>query len=257
MSPAGWQALEPEVARGVEEVAALGPAGVAAFDADGTIWRGDLGEDFLRDLFHRGRLLDPPPGDAFDHYERLFQSSPADAFAFCVAVMRGLPVSDVERFTDEFWDEWASGRVFPGMRAVLDHLLAGGTRILLVSASPAVSIRRAALKLGLPEDSVLGVEGRVTGGSDPRLTGEVILPITCAEGKVEALRRRLGDRPVSIAFGNSLLDEAMLTHAQRAVMVAPAAKRRQPIGADHGPAIALAITKGWVVHRPIVGHVTA
>ena len=55
---------------------ALGPHATACFDADGTIWRGDVGEDFLRELIAKERLIAPPPGDLYAQYEAMV---PVDA----------------------------------------------------------------------------------------------------------------------------------------------------------------------------------
>jgi len=71
------------------------------------------------------------------------------------------------------------------------------------------------------------------------------LPITCSQGKVEALQGRLGGRSLSLAVGNSLFDREMLAWAERAVMVAPLS--------GEGPAVTLAEASGWAVHRPSRG----
>lgn len=238
MSSADLQRLEPDVLRRVEEVAALGPRASAAFDADGTVWAGDIGEDLLRELALHRRLLHPPPGDPYALYEHFFHTDPARAFAYCVEVMQGLAVADVERWSDELYRARFEARVFPGVRAILGRLREAGVRIWLVSASNAVTVRRAALGLGLDPALVLAVEGAVDAAG--RYRGEVVPPVTCGHGKVEALRSRLAEPP-AIAFGNSLFDREMLEHAERAVMVAPRGQE--------GAAVLLARSQAWPIHR--------
>lgn len=235
---ADLQGLEPDVLRAVEEVARLGPRAAAAFDADGTVWAGDIGEDLLRELALHRRLLHAPPGDPYARYEHLFHSDPARAFAYCVEVMKGLAIADVERWSDELYRARFEARVFPGVRAVLARLRAAGVQIWVVSASNAVTLRRAALGLGLEPEKVLAVEGAVDEAG--RYRGEVLGPVTCGAGKVEALRAHLR-APPEIAFGNSLLDLEMLEHARRAVVVAPQGQE--------GAAVGLARSRGWPVHR--------
>lgn len=231
--------LEPEIRKAVEDVAARGPSAAAAFDADGTLWSGDIGEELLRELALHRRLIHPPPGDPFGVYERLFQHEPRRAFAFCVEVMRGLSVADVERWSDELYEARFSSRVFPSMKTIVEMLRRAGVRVFLVSASSAVSVRRAASALGLDPSLVLAVEGSVDGHG--LFAGAVVPPVTCSEGKMEALRGRLGSEKPAIAFGNSVFDREMLAGAERAVLVAPRTSDR--------PVVVLAEAQGWLIHR--------
>jgi phosphatidylglycerophosphatase C len=231
--------LEPEVLATVEQVAALGASAAAAFDADGTVWSGDIGEDLLRELALHQRLIDPPPGDPYAVYEGLFAKDPPRAFAYCMEVMRGLEVSDVERLSDELIRTRFAARVFPSVRSALDLLREAGVAIYLVSASNAVTIRRAAIHLSLRPELALAVEGAVD--ERGQLTGQVLPPVTCGAGKVAALRPRLGGRKLALAFGNSLFDREMLELAEKAVIVAPRGVET--------PAVALASQRGWPVHR--------
>ena len=53
-----------------------------AFDADGTLWRGDVGEDLLRFLAAQGKL--PRYRNrrgVYEEYERRVAKDPADAYA--------------------------------------------------------------------------------------------------------------------------------------------------------------------------------
>ncbi|HEY3452362.1 MAG TPA: HAD-IB family phosphatase [Myxococcales bacterium] len=230
--------LEPEIEALAQEIAAQGAQATVAFDADGTLWSGDLGEDLLRELAERKRLVDPAHADTYAHYEHLFATDPPAAFAFCVQAMKGLSVEDVERWSLELFRKKFEARIFPGMRHLLELLQGAGAAISLVSASNAVTIRTAAQAVGLDPQRVLAVEGRVD--AQGRLTGEVLPPVTCGGGKVEAIRQKLA-RPLALACGNSLFDREMLDFARRAVMVAPQG--------SEGPAVALARSRGWLIHR--------
>jgi HAD superfamily phosphoserine phosphatase-like hydrolase len=232
-------ALEPEVRRAVNEVLALRSGATAVFDADGTIWSGDVGEDFLRELIAQNRLIDPPPGDLYERYERLVPQDGARAFSLCVEWMRGLLLEDVERWSSELFAQRFVARVFPAMRGVLSAFRDAGVEVFLVSASNVWSVRAGAPHVFADPSRVLAVACPLDDRG--RLTGDVLPPVTCSQGKVQAIRRVLGERRPSIAFGNSLFDREMLEHAERAVLVAPR---------DHqNPATRLALGKGWAVHR--------
>lgn len=230
--------LEAEIEAAAHQVAKLGSVATVAFDADGTLWSGDIGEDFLRELQVKKRLVAPARPDTYAHYEGLFASDPPAAFAFCVQSMKGLRVEDVERWSLELFESRYRSRIFPGMRKLLDLFQSAAVGVSLVSASNAVTVRTAARALGLDPKLVLAVEGAVDGQG--RLTGEVIPPVTCSAGKVEAIRKQLG-RPLALACGNSLFDREMLEYAQRAVMVAPEG--------SEGPAVSLARSRNWMIHR--------
>ncbi|MGC4113672.1 MAG: haloacid dehalogenase-like hydrolase [Myxococcales bacterium] len=230
--------LEPEIESLAQEIASLGAQALVAFDADGTLWSGDIGEDLLRVLATQKRLLDPPFADPYAHYEDLFASDPPAAFAYCVQAMKGLKVEDVEGWSLELFESKYRPRLFPGMQWLLEHFQSAGVVVSLVSASNAITVRAAAKALGVDSKLVLAVEGRVDASG--RLTGEVLPPVTCSGGKVEAIRQKLGRAP-ALACGNSLFDREMLEFAQRAVMVAPEG--------SEGPAVALAKARGWLLHR--------
>jgi phosphoserine phosphatase len=166
--------LEPGIESLALEVAGRGARATVAFDADGTLWSGDIGEDLLRWLEATGRLPEPVQTGAYARYEDLFASDPPAAFAFCVQAMKGLKVEDVERWSAELFEASFRARVFPGMLRLLEVFRRAGAAIALVSASNAITVRAAAKAMGLEPGLVLAVEGRV----DPqgRLTGRWCRP---------------------------------------------------------------------------------
>jgi phosphoserine phosphatase len=191
-----------------------GPPGVAAFDADGTLWDGDIGEDVLRELIRCGSLIDPPPRP-YEEYEHRVRRDPADGFAFAVRLMRGMgeaEVLDVSRRV--FADRFASA-VFDDVRACLHHLVARGWQAYVVSASNRWSVEVGAGHLGVPADHVIAVSVAV---EDGRLTDRVAAPVPTLEGK-PILLRRIAGRDADIAFGNSVLDLPLLLTSRTPVAV--------------------------------------
>ncbi len=192
-------------------------AAAVAFDADGTLWRGDIGEDLLRylaaeDLLprHRGR------SGVYAEYERKVAHDPADAYAYAVAVMAEVEEAALEGWCQDFYARRFEGRLFPWVRPLFEHLQGRGHPVWIVSASPLWPVRAGAKALGVPPSQVIGVCCPVVEG---RLTGKVEEPVPCGDGKVHWLRAR-GVRP-HLAFGNGDLDLPMLSYAERAVVVAP------------------------------------
>ena len=213
------------------------PSAPVAFDADGTLWRGDIGEDFLRYLAAED-LLPKARGQkgVYAEYERRVAQDPADAYAYAVEVMEGVVEAELDQWCDAFYQRRFEGRLFTWVRPLLEALQARGHPVWIVSASPLWPVRAGAKALGVPASCVGGVQCPVKEG---RLTGAVDTPVPCGDGKVHWLRAH-GVKP-ALAFGNGDLDEPMLEYAHRAVVVAPP-------GEDNDLCHA-AKAKGWPILR--------
>ncbi len=191
-----------------------GPSGLAAFDADGTLWDGDLGEAVLRDLIAAGRLRDPPR-DPWGAYLDLFEHGPAEAFAYAGRLMAGLSEAEVRDVSARVFKVAFAPQVFPETRWLLDTLLGRGWDVYIVSASNRWSIEVAAALLGLPAQRVVALDLETERGV---LTDRVCLPVPTLEGKPRLLRARAGRDP-DLAFGNSILDIPLLLSAGLPVAV--------------------------------------
>jgi len=193
-----------------------GPPGIAAFDADGTLWDGDVGEALLEVLGPSGKLVAPHPPNPFAEYARRLELDPADGFGYATAVMAGMTeaavTAEAERIFGRFHD-----RFFPPVRELLDGLRERGWEIFLVSASNRWSIAPGARALGVPLDHVLAVDVEVEAG---RLTDRVCQPVPTLAGKPELVRRHAGRAP-DLACGNSRLDLPLLESARLPIAVGP------------------------------------
>jgi phosphoserine phosphatase len=206
----------------------------AVFDADGTLWRGDVGEDFLRFLAASGALEDRGRG-AFARYESLHQTHPEAAYAFAVEVMAGLLDMPLRSMCQQFFEQRFAGRVFPFVRPLLASLARAQVEVWVCSASPRWIVEAGAEALGLDPARVIGVESVVEGG---RLTASIVFPITAGRGKVTHLRQRGVDW--GFACGNGELDLEMLEAARYRLVIAP------PDGAENG-LVQRARAEGWPI----------
>jgi phosphoserine phosphatase len=219
-----------------QRVRALGrelPGAVAAFDADGTLWREDVGEAFLRHLVSRGLIRLPDGSDPYAAYERAVDRDRASGYAFAAQLQSGLQLEAVEAEAQRFAAAWVPPRLVRDARALRELCAAAGLIPMVVSASPLPIVLAAAPLAGFPGERCRGIEVTVDQG---RLTSEVIRPITYAEGKIAAATS-LGR--LALACGDSLSgDLAMLEAARLAVVVAPA---------GGSPLSAQARARGWPV----------
>jgi HAD superfamily hydrolase (TIGR01490 family) len=239
MSLALAQVLSPAASRTVAPLlAAEAPKRVVAFDADGTLWRGDVGEDFLRYLAAQGLL----PGRAaasglYEEYERRVAADAAKGYAFAVEVMAGLAEAQLNAWCRDFFAQRFAGRLFAFTRPLLAALEAAGHPVWVVSASPLWIVAVGAAALGIPVERVIAVRANVEEG---RLSAAVEQPVPFGPGKVAQLKSR-GLKP-ALAVGNGEGDLPMLEYADAALVVAPH-------GDPGNGLVRAAQARGWAVVR--------
>jgi HAD superfamily phosphoserine phosphatase-like hydrolase len=220
----------PEALRDVVRRAA-GAGGVAAFDADGTLWREDVGEAFLRHLVSIGWVRLPGGRDPYAEYERAVERDRRAGYAYAAQLQAGLLESEVAAEAARFARSWVPPRVVRAAQELRAACVQAGLRPVVVSASPLPIVRAAARLAGF--DELAGIEVLVRDG---RFTAEVVEPITYAEGKVAAASR-YGN--LVLACGDSLTgDLALLSAARIAVVVAPS---------SGSPLATEARRRGWYV----------
>ncbi len=227
------QQLERELHQG-------GP-GALAFDADGTLWEGDVSDDVLR-YACRVECLQPevaPAVAAFAAHHGLSSTGNVHELALRVlhafeagAVPRlptfqlmtwiyaGLGASELAELTDAALrgPPELERRHRPALRQVLQWARQHELRCVVVSASPQFIVERGVQALGFEPRDVHGTRLHFERGlAQQRLPGFVPF----GEDKVRACRQLLGDvRPLA-AFGDSLFDLELLRYARLAVAVYP------------------------------------
>jgi phosphoserine phosphatase len=186
----------------VQRLRPRAPGELVAFDADGVLWPGDVGEDFIEWLLAQG-VLDA--GAAWRDYRARF---PANDPQGCLALARfytGLTVTQLADLVARYWRD-AAPSLDPLTTGALRALHQAGFVVCVVSGT----VRALLLPVleRLPVAHLLALElARDDGG---RYSGDHTGIPTFAEGKATALRALAGARPVRLAVGNSGLDIAML-----------------------------------------------
>ncbi len=226
MIPGGLEARVRALGRAV-------PSGLAVFDADGTLWREDVGEAFLRHLVSLGWVRLPDGSDPYEEYERRVDRDRAAGYAYAAQLQAGLEVAKVAAEAERFARGWVPPRLVAdalGLRALCEG---AGLRTVVVSASALPIVLAAAPLAGFSREFCRGIEVAVRDG---RFTDQVIRPITYAGGKIEAAER-WGE--IALACGDSFTsDLPLLQRAREAVVVAP----------EQGSSLAEeALRRGWAV----------
>jgi len=190
------------------------PGGVAAFDADGTLWREDVGDAFLRHLVGIGWVRLPDGRDPYEAYERAVERDKRSGYAYAAQLQAGLDEAEVAAEAERFARSWVPRRLVRAALELRAACVESGLRPVVVSASPLPIVRAAAPLAGFSDFAGIAVRVR-----DSHFTAEVLDPVTYAEGKVQAAAR-FG--PLIVACGDSLAgDLPLLSAARVAAVVAP------------------------------------
>jgi phosphoserine phosphatase len=225
--------IEGDLAQRIRALGRELPGAVAAFDADGTLWREDVGEAFLRHLVSLGWVRLPDGSDPYVAYERAVERDRAAGYAFAAQLQAGLQTQAVGAEAKRFAASWVPSRLVEAAGALRELCESAGLVPCVVSASPLPIVLAAGALAGIPEKRCRGIEVNVRDG---RFTRDVVRPITYGEGKIGAAQA-IG--PLALACGDSLQgDLAMLQAARVAVVVAPRAG--SPLAAE-------ARRRGWAV----------
>lgn len=213
---------------------------VLAFDGDGTLWSGDVGED----VFHTAvgdRLLREAAlpalrreaerwgigadGDANDIAERLFaayleQRYPErDACAMMTWCYAGMTRAElVEIAAHALQARGLAERLHRELAPIFEFARSRAIRTVVVSASPQPIVETAAARWHIAQSDIAASRAREDAGLiAPELAGEV----PYADGKPIALQRLLPDADLLAAFGDNAFDVELFLAARVAVAVRP------------------------------------
>jgi phosphoserine phosphatase len=192
---------------------------VVAFDCDGTLWSGDLGERFFDWELRQGNVvsadIDRPMRDRYAAYKR----GQVDETAMCgemVTMHRGISEERLLSAAVRFFDQFFVEQIFPEMRELVRRLRESGCEVWAVSSSNEWVIRAGMKYFGLPDGHILAAKVHLDRG----IATDRLIRVPSGSGKPEALRE-IAKKEIDIAFGNSRWDAEMLAMAKHAVAVNP------------------------------------
>lgn len=228
----------------VRALAAFGPTSTSqllAFDGDGTLWTGDVGEDVFHRAVKDGLLradardalvreaaaysIDTK-GTASEIAARLFEAYLAGSYperevcgmmSYCYA---GFELEELETFIDSTLESRGiRTRLNQELASIFEFARDTGLRIVVVSASPQPIVERAARYWRIPPADVAACRHVVSAG---RILPELAAPVPYAEAKLSALAR-IGANPSQLlaSFGDNVFDMELLRAARLGVAVRP------------------------------------
>ena len=217
------------------------PGGAIAFDGDGTLWSGDIGEDLFMALLDGGAISEvahqalareataeklSAEGGAVAVARRIHEAYLAGVFpeervceimTWAFASRRG---PDLDAFAERVLDAVAlETRFHAEAIRIVEWARSRSITTYLVSASPRAIVHAAARRVGIAAANVASATEE-RDANDVVLTS-VIRPIPYGPGKVMHLRAKLGARPLYAAFGDNAFDVPMLRESRTPVAIRP------------------------------------
>lgn len=240
--PEFWAQIEETILKLKAEQKPL----IAAFDADGTLWDTDLGENFFyHQIDHKQVALPPNP---FEHYLEMkkINDDPRKAYVWLAQINQGQSLEQVRKWAKEAFEAIKPNPIFSEQQRLIDLFKNHGVRIYIITASIKWAVEPGAVALGLGNENVIGVETLVKDGI---VTDIASLPITYRAGKVEALLKQTQNVYPFFASGNSMGDYEMLDCATHLRLAVSAASRDDRLFKTEKELATIAQEKNWMSHR--------
>lgn len=219
---------------------------IAAFDADGTLWDTDLGENFFNHQIDNKQV--PLPSDPFEHYLEMkkINNDPRSAYVWLAQINQGKSLEQVRKWAEDAFNLIKPNPIFSEQQKLVDLLKNHGAQIYIVTASIKWAVEPGAVALGLGAENVIGVETLVQGGL---ITDKPVLPITYRAGKVEALLARTNQISPFLASGNTMGDFELLENATHLKLAVSASSRDDRLFKTENELANHAKQNGWMNHR--------
>ncbi|ATB44469.1 HAD family hydrolase [Corallococcus macrosporus] len=220
------------------------PGGVLAFDGDGTLWSGDVGDDVFLALLEHGGIR-PQAQEALEGLAAAHgfaRGQPARELAhqlFAAFEAGRIPEKDIYEMVAWLFAGWrvdavrdfaadvvarreVKQRIHPESRRVVEWARGQGIPCYVVSASPLAVVEAAVRALGMEPANVLACTPHTEDGT---VLPRIVEPIPYAAGKVHCLRARTS-QPLYAAFGDNVFDLELLAASRVPVAIRPKPRLR-------------------------------
>lgn len=214
---------------------------IAAFDADGTLWDTDIGENFFKHQAEH-KLVELPE-DAWNYYVAWHEKDPIPAYLWLAQINKGVELSTVRQWAKDALSRYEKVPVFPHMIELIQTLKDLKVKVYIVTASIKWAVEPAAKLVGLAPEDVLGIQTKVD--ESGLVTETQDGPITWREGKVTGLLRATGNKDPFFAAGNSPGDLFLLQAASHVALANSLAKPGSSVYESEQELLAEALKRNW------------
>jgi len=219
---------------------------VAAFDADGTLWDTDLGENFFQ--YQIDRKLVDLPADPWQHYQDMkkINNDPRQAYLWLAQICRGQQIQTIREWAAQAVKTLNPLPIFEAQQKLVEKLHQAGVDVYVVTASIKWAVEPGAALLGIPQEKVIGVQTKIENGIVTEHQDGII---TYRPGKVEALLQHTQGQYPFFASGNSTGDDNLLASATHLALAVSAAAREDALFKSEDELQKKATAHGWLQHR--------
>lgn len=233
-----------QIQKNIDTLKASNQKLVAAFDADGTLWDADLGENFFQ--YQIDHKLVDLPDNAFDFYLAMKEKDPREAFLWLAQINKNKKIDQVREWAKLAFNSIQPNPIFKDQQKLVQLLMNNGVEVYIVTASIKWAVEPGAQALGVSASNVIGVQTEIIDGF---VSEKGIFPITYREGKVEALLQRTGGIAPFLSSGNSMGDFELLKAATHTRLAVSAASRDDHMYKTESELLNHAKDNNWLGHR--------
>jgi len=228
-----------EVIERLERARVQAPSAMA-FDADGTLWSGDVGEDVFEFAYQNGLVREAAraelervaaehgvrtagtPSDLARELHAAYRRGDVDERLTCEIMTwsyAGLSLDELRAMARNAFDRRGlPSRVRAGLSPIRAWAEREGVRVVVISASPATIVVEALDFAGIP---VFGVAGAVPAMDTDRIAPRMATPVPYAAEKRRAGAPLMSGHDWLASFGDNSFDVDLLLAARVRVAVSP------------------------------------
>jgi HAD superfamily phosphoserine phosphatase-like hydrolase len=231
----GTRSFSAKASQFIESVLSLKPA-LAVFDCDGTLWSGDVGEDFFDWELQQGVFSQELARWMRQRYAD-YQAGKVSQEGMCgemVTMHHGLAEVKVQAMARQFFEEHFAANIFPEFQELVRALQAEQCDVWAVSSSNEWIIQASMRHFGIADEKILAAAVEIDDG----IITDRLIRVPSGPDKPKAIREKIGRVP-DVAFGNSRWDTEMLQMARHGFAVNPFAELETT-----------AKERGWTIYWP-------
>ncbi len=190
---------------------------LAVFDADGTLWYDDLGEEFFE--YQVTNKLAPGLrniGDPWTYYRELEEKNPIQAYGWLAQINAGVEESQLREQGRLNYQKNFKNKIDSRMSDLVQKLQIHNFEVWICTASVKWAVEPALKDLKIPKNQIIGTSVLVN--DKGILTDKVVKPVPYGPGKKEWLQNTFRFQP-NIVVGNSMGDIDMLGIASELPLV--------------------------------------
>lgn len=218
---------------------------MAAFDADGTLWDCDVGENFFHYQIGNSNLPNLP-ADPWQHYLDWKMRDRLAAYLWLAQINKGQNINTVLNWAKQAVGQSSDFQVFDSQAQLIKELQDRGVDVYIVSASVEWAVVPPAALLGVARENVIGVRTKVENNV---VTDRGEFPVSWGPGKPVALAQAAPGKNLILASGNTNGDAPLISAASHVhLAVRSKTNMEGPLWQSEIDLFKIAQEKSWLMH---------